>query len=69
MRNQNEHSETPRVKGRGDRVEYQIVVSLAFLLCLVFVTGKRLVGKEGNGNVFAEAYSAATAAIGYAYTA
>jgi hypothetical protein len=43
-------------------------VSLAFLLCLVAVIARRISGRSEGGNVFSEAYSAAMAAIGYAYT-
>lgn len=57
--------------GWGERIEYRVVVLLAFTLCLVAVAGKRLFGQgtTQNGSLFEEAYSVAMAAVGYAYTA
>ena len=59
--------------GFWDRVEYQVVVKLAFVLCLAFALFKRLTGRSDRtntrGSAIAEARSAAHAAIGYAYLA
>lgn len=64
------HSAIQGVSSLGERLEYRLVVTLAFTLCLVAIVGRRLVGRSGPGeaSVFSEAYSAAMAAIGYAYT-
>ena len=68
MNQQSRQAISPRMAGLGERLEYRFVVSLAFLLCLVAVVARRITGKSEGGNVFNEAYSAAMAAVGYAYT-
>ncbi len=62
----------------SERLGYQILVKLAFVLCLGFVLFERLASRRRptsaasgrrNGSVIAEARAAAHAAIGYAYLA
>ncbi len=59
--------------GLWDRIEYQVLIKLAFALCLALALAKRLTGRRDKENphasAIAEARSAAHAAIGYAYLA
>lgn len=56
--------------GLGPRIEYRLVVLLCFSVCLVGIAGKRLMGHPAAGDSMAsEAFSAAMAVVGYAYTA
>lgn len=61
-----------------DRVEYRLVVALAFILCLGLAAGKRILGlghaprpndRARGESMFAEARSSAHAAVGYAFMA
>ena len=57
-----------RLSNLSERAEYRLVVGLAFLLCLTGVLWRRLAGHRNTGeSVFAEAHSAAMAAVGYAF--
>jgi hypothetical protein len=61
-----------RIAGPYERLEYRLLVKVAFVLCLGLVAAKRLTARRdeaGHGSIFAEARSAAHAAIGYAYQA
>lgn len=72
------NAETARLRasrryGLWDRIEYQVLVKLAFILCLALALVRRLTGRSDDemtrGSVIAEARSAAHAAIGYAFLA
>lgn len=71
-----ETTPAPR-KGRltvQDRLEYRTLFALAFMPCLAAATWQRLFPSGLNrapqsGSVFAEAKSAAHAAVGYAFIA
>jgi hypothetical protein len=63
-----------RLSHFSDRIEYRLLVAVAFLLCLVSILPRRLFGVgAGEGRegmtILAEAHSMATAAIGYAFIA
>lgn len=68
VRRRGNHLLTP-----SERAGFEILVRFAFMIFLVFALGKRVFTRREttsdgqNSSVFAEARSAAYAAIGYAY--
>ena len=52
-----------------ERIEFRLVAGIAIMLCLVLVAARRAAGATSEQSMVSEAYSAAMAAIGYAYTA
>lgn len=74
MRQQTRRPAHGRISTVSERAEYRLLVALAFTLCLVTVVCRRMfaaapAGHGGRESVFAEAYSTAMAAIGYAFIA
>ena len=64
-----------RTRSWRDRIEYRILVSIMFVLCIIALSLGRLVravqgrSSERQGSLLADARSAAFAAVGYAFIA
>ncbi len=75
MTDRNRLAAASRISRMRDRFEYRLVVALAFVLCLFATVLRRMAGSGSPAaaghrqSVFAEAHSAAMAAVGYAFIA